>query len=136
VVAVIEPKLLEAERIRSQHRSPEDLGGWEMVMQANSLFWRMTASEGETAIGILERAIERYPGYAPAYSMLAFMSLLSSHLNLVYLKGSPLVRAAQLGARAAELDDSDPWAHVALGYVAFMARRTTESTAEFQRALA
>jgi tetratricopeptide (TPR) repeat protein len=46
-----------------------------------------------------------------------------------------LARAAELGARAAELDDSDPWAHVALGYVAFMARRTAESTAEFQRAL-
>jgi tetratricopeptide (TPR) repeat protein len=106
-----------------------------MVMQANSLFWRMTASEGEAAIDILERAIERYPGYAPTYSMLAFMLLVSSHLNLFHVGGAPLARAAELGSRAAELDDSDPWAHVALGYVAFMARRTTESAAEFQRAL-
>lgn len=37
--------------------------------------------------------------------------------------------------RTAELDDSDPWAHLALGYVAFMSRRTTESVSEFQRAL-
>jgi tetratricopeptide (TPR) repeat protein len=53
----------------------------------------------------------------------------------VYLKGSPLGRAAELGARAAELDDSDPWAHVALGYVAFMSRRTAESKTEFEHAL-
>ena len=42
VVAVIEPKLLEAEGIRSQERSPEDIGAWDMVIHANSLFWRFT----------------------------------------------------------------------------------------------
>jgi adenylate cyclase len=42
VVAAIEPRLLEAEGIRSQNRSPEDLGAWDMVIQANSLFWRLT----------------------------------------------------------------------------------------------
>lgn len=132
VVAAIEPKLLEAEGARSQSRSSEDLGAWEMVIRANSLFWRMTQAEGETAIAMLNRAVERYPDYAPAHSMLAFMLLLSSHLNL---SGPQLARARELAARAAELDDSDPWAHVALGYVAFMSRHTTESVGEFQRAL-
>ncbi len=135
VVAAIEPKLLEAEGIRSQGRSPDDLGAWEMVIHANSLFWRMTQSEGEAAMSMLSRAVERYPNYAPAHSMLAFMLVVSSHLNLSYSSGTELTRAAELGARAAELDDSDPWAHLALGYVAFMLRRTAESTAEFQRAL-
>jgi TolB-like protein/class 3 adenylate cyclase len=132
VVAAIEPRLLEAEGARSQNRSPEDLGAWEMVIRANSLFWRMTKSECEAAIAMLNRAVDRYPDYAPAHSMLAFMLLVSSHLNL---SGPQLTRAAELAARAAELDDSDPWAHVALGYVAFMSRRTTESVGEFQRAL-
>jgi adenylate cyclase len=135
VVAAIEPKLLEAEGVRSQSRSPEDLGAWEMVMRANSLFWRMTQSEGETAIGILNSAVERYPDYAPAHSMLAFILLVSGHLNLSYSTGSQLTRAGELGARAAELDDSDPWAHLALGYAAFMRRHTAESAAEFRRAL-
>lgn len=135
VVAAIEPKLLEAEGTRSHNRSAENLGAWEIVMRANSLFWRMTQSEGETAIGLLNNAVERYPDYAPAHSMLAFILLVSSHLNLSYSKGSQLTRAQELGTRAAELDDSDPWAHLALGYVAFMSRRTAESTAEFQRAL-
>jgi adenylate cyclase len=135
VVAAIEPKLLEAEALRSQNRSAEDLDAWEMVMHANSLFWRMTEAEGAAAIDILNRAVERYPDYAPAHSMLAFVLLVSSHLNLTFSKGPQLTRAAELGARAAELDDSDPWAHVALGYVAFMQRRTAESVAEFQRAL-
>ena len=42
VVAAIEPKLLEAEGVRSQGRSPEDLDAWDTVMQTNSLLWRLT----------------------------------------------------------------------------------------------
>ena len=135
VIAAIEPKLLEAEAVRSQNRSAEDLDAWEMVIHANSLFWRMTEAEGAAAIDMLNRAVKRYPDYAPAHSMLAFMLVLSHHMNLTFSTGPQLTRAAELAARAAELDDSDPWAHLALGYVAFMQRRTAESVAEFQRAL-
>ena len=135
VVVAIEPKLLEAEALRSQNRSAEDLDAWETVIHANSLFWRMTEAEGAAAIDMLNRAVKRYTNYAPAHSMLAFMLLVSSHLQVAPSMGYELKRAPELGARAAELDDSDPWAHLALGYVAFMQRRMTESTAEFQRAL-
>src|SRR5262249_7984684 len=80
VVADIEPKLLEAEAMRSQNRSPEDLGAWEMIMHANSLFWRLNKPDGEAAIGMLRRAVTRYPDYGPAHSMLAFMLLISGRL--------------------------------------------------------
>ena len=134
VVAAIEPRLLEAEGIRSQNRSPEDLGAWDMVIQANSLFWRLTKVEGEAAIATLKRAVERYPDYAPAHSMLAFMLLVSGYVGWTFTK--PQVKlAATLAARAEELDDSDPWAHLALGYVAYTMRRTDHAVQEFQRAL-
>ena len=42
VVAVVEPRLLEAESLRAQHRLPKDIDAWDMVMRANSLFWRLT----------------------------------------------------------------------------------------------
>src|SRR5215475_14082416 len=80
VVAAIEPKLLEAEGVRSQRRSPDDLGAWDMVIQANSLFWRLTKAEGDAAIATLQRAVQRYPDYGPAHSMLAFMLLVSGRL--------------------------------------------------------
>jgi adenylate cyclase len=136
VVAVMEPKLLEAEGIRSQERSPEDIGAWDMVIRANSLFWRFTKSDSEHAIAMLNQAVERFPDYAPAHSMLAFILLVSRHLALGTLDADPqMKRAASLAERAAELDDSDPWAHVALGYVAMMMRRADEAASEFQRAL-
>lgn len=133
VVAAIEPKLLEAEGLRSQHRSPTDIGAWDMVIQANSLFWRLNRADGEEAIAMLRRAVEHYPDYAPAHSMLAFMLLVSGYAwNIM---GPQVSQAATLAARAAQLDDSDPWAHLASGFVAFMRRRTDEAAEQFQRAL-
>ena len=136
VVAAIEPKLLEAEGIRSQSRSPENLGAWDMVIQANSLFWRLTKAEGDAAIAILKQAVERYPDYAPAQSMLAFMMLVSGYVGwTVGEREAQVKQAAALATRAAKLDDSDPWAYFALGYVAYTMRRTDEAIEEFQRAI-
>ena len=118
VVAAIEPKLLEAEGVRLQSRSPDDLGAWEMVMRANSLFWRMTQSEGEAAIGTLNSAVERYRDYAPAHSMLAFMLLVSSHLALGYV--AFMLRHTEESAaefqRALELNPNFAAAHGYLGW--------------------
>ena len=107
-----------------------------MVIHANSLFWRLTKAESETAIAMLNRAVEQHSEYAPAHSMLAFGLLTSIHLGWSGIEfGQQIMRAARLAIRAAELDDSDPWAHLALGYVALMTRRTDEAVEELQRAL-
>jgi TolB-like protein/Tfp pilus assembly protein PilF len=134
VVAAIEPKLLEAEGIRSQNRSPQDLDAWDMLIRANSLFWRLTKDESQAAISILKQVVERYPFYAPAYSILAF-ALLVSRQGGWHLMEPQVTQAATLASRAVELDDSDPWAHLALGFVAFTRRRTDDAVEEFQRAL-
>jgi Flp pilus assembly protein TadD, contains TPR repeats len=94
----------------------------------------MTRTEGHAAIATLKRAIERYPDYGPAHSMLAFMLLLSQ-LTGWNRDESAAKQAAALAKRAAELDDSDPWVHMALGYVAFSMRRTDEAVEEFRQAL-
>jgi adenylate cyclase len=134
VVAAIEPKLLEAEGIRSQSRSSEDLGAWEMVIHANSLFWRLTKTESLAAIATLKQVVERHPEYAPAHSMLAFSLLLARQFGWISME--PQVKQPEaLAIRAAVLDDSDPWAHLALGLVATARRRTNEAVEEFQRAL-
>jgi TolB-like protein/class 3 adenylate cyclase/Flp pilus assembly protein TadD len=134
VVAAIEPKLLEAEAIRSQKRSPEDLGAWDLLMHANSLLWRQTKADIEAAIATLTKATERYPEYAPAYSMLAF-ALLFRAIPSGVSRSRDLKEAETLAIRAGELDDNDPWAHLALGYADFLLRRTDHAVEEFRRAL-
>jgi adenylate cyclase len=132
VVAAIEPRLLEAESIRSHGRMPGDLHAWDLLMQATSLLWRLNKTDGEASISILTRAVTSYPDYAPAHSMLAFAMLLLGYLGYIE---ADMKEATALARRAAELDRNDPWAYVALGFVSFIERRTDESIAHFQRAL-
>ena len=136
VVAAIEPKLLEAEAVRSQGRSSEDFGAWDMVMHANSLFWRLNKPDGEAAVAMLRRAVAQYPDYGPAHSMLAFILLISGRLAWTSAELEAQVPEAQkLAAKAISLDSSDPWAHLALGFVAYTKRATDEAVEEFARAL-
>jgi TolB-like protein/Flp pilus assembly protein TadD len=132
VVAAIEPHLLEAESVRSQNRTANDVRAWDLLMQATFLFWRLNKTDGDAAISILRRTTQLYPDYAPAHSMLAFAILLLGYLGYTDVKAN---EAAALAARAAELDRNDPWAYVALGFAAFTERHTDESIAHFQRAL-
>lgn len=134
VTAAIEPKLVAAEGLRSQRRSPEDLGAWDLVMRALTHYWRMTARESEIAIAMLRKTVERYPDYGPAHSLLAFALLVSGHVGWIP-ESEDYEYAAELARRAIELDDEDPWAHLALGYLAFTNRQTEESVREHMRAL-
>ena len=73
VAAAIEPRLLAAEGVRALSRSADDLGAWELVARAQTHFWRLTRSDYETAIDALKQAVEAYPDYAPARSLLGVL---------------------------------------------------------------
>ncbi len=134
VAAAIEPKLVAAEGARSQGRSSRDMSAWDMVMRAMTHYGRMTTSESEIAIRILRSTVERYPNYGPAHSLLAFALLVSGHMGWIP-ESDDYSYAAEIAQRAAQLDNEDPWAHLALGYVAFTRRRTDETIKEYKRAL-
>lgn len=135
ITAAIEPKLLAAEATRAEKRPIEDLDAWDFVARAVSHFWKLNASESETAIKILRQAVESHPTYAPAHSMMAFVLLVSAHMGWIAAEGGNRALAMRLAHRAADLDDSDPWAHMALGYLAFTNRETGEALHHFQTAL-
>lgn len=134
VTAAIEPKLVAAEGLRSQNRSAEDLGAWDLVMRALTHYGRMTTKESESAIKILRQAVQAYPDYGPAHSLLAFAFLVSGHVGWIP-ESNDFHYAAELAHRAARLDDEDPWAHLALGYLAFTERQTDEAVRQYMRAL-
>jgi adenylate cyclase len=133
VVGAIEPRLLAAEGLRSQSRSSEDLDAWDRVARAMSRYWRVADGDIEAAITMLQDTVRRHPDYAPGHSMLAFGIVLAGHLWRTTFEVPKI--AIDSARRAAELDDRDPWAHLALGYVAFVRRQTEESVAQFRRAI-
>jgi TolB-like protein/Tfp pilus assembly protein PilF len=134
VTAAIEPQLVAAEYVRSQNRSSADLSAWEITTRALSHFGRMTKTESDKAIRLLRKAVQDYPDYGPIHSLLAFALLVSGHVGWIP-ESEDYQYAAELADRALELDGDDPWAHLALGYLAFVKRQTGESVREYMRAL-
>ena len=134
VAAAIEPHLLAAEGVRALSRSADDLGAWELVARAQTHFWRLTRADYETAVEPLKRAVEAYPDYAPARSLLGFCLVFAAHMGWIE-RDRGLLPGREHALRAIALDDRDPWGHIALGYCALMERRTEESLAAFARAV-
>ena len=134
VAAVIEPRLLAAEGVRALSRSAGDLDAWELVARAQTRLWRMSKADFEAAIGGLEKAVEIYPEYAPARSLLAFSLLFAMHMGWLD-RARELRRGHEQALAATALDDHDPWGHIALGYEALMAWRSEELIAAFKRAV-
>jgi TolB-like protein len=134
VAAAIEPKLLAAEGTRAETRSVEDLDAWDIVARALSHLWKLNSAGGRTAINMLDEAVRRHPNYGSAHSMQAFALLVSGHMGWVPSEVDRAL-ATRLAHRAIELDDGDPWAHMALGYLAFTERETDEAVRHFRAAL-
>jgi TolB-like protein/Flp pilus assembly protein TadD len=134
VAAAIEPRLLAAEGIRALARSPQDLGAWDLVAEAQTHFWRLTHADYEAAVKPLRRAVEHHPDYAPAHGLLGFCLVFAAHMGWIP-KGQGIPSGREHAVRAIALDDCDPWGHIALGYAAMMERRTDESIACFRRAV-
>jgi len=125
---------MAAEYLRTATRSTHDLAAWDLVARALSHFWKLTAAESEKAIAILRQAVQRHPNHPPAHSMLAFALLLSNFMGWTP-PGSDKEFAGTLAHRAVELDESDPWAHLALAFLAFIGRHTDEAVRHFRDAL-
>jgi TolB-like protein/Flp pilus assembly protein TadD len=135
VAAAIEPRLLAAEGIRALSRSADDLGAWELVARAQTHFWRLTPGDYAKALEPLNRAVNAYPDYAPAQSLLGFCLVFAAHMGWID-RDHGLIPGRQHALRAIALDDCDPWGHIALGYCALMQRDTEEALAALRRAVA
>ena len=134
VAGAIEPHLLAAEGVRALARSPDDLGAWELVARAQTHVCRMAKADYETAIDALKHAVEAYPRYAPARSLLGFCLTFAAHMGWID-RDRDLLPGREHATTALALDECDPWAHVALGYCALLEWRTAESIASFRRAV-
>jgi TolB-like protein len=134
VAGAIEPRLLAAEGIRALARSPDHLGAWDLVARAQTHLWRLTSMDHEVAIRRLQQAVEAWPDYAPARSLLGFCLVFAAHMGWTG-REQGVLPGREHAMRAIAVDDCDPWGHIALGYCAMMERHTEESIAAFRRAV-
>lgn len=134
VVGEIEPSVLAAEGSRAFARPSQDLGAWELVARAQTHVWRLNREDNRAAIDALQRAVDRYPAYEPARSLLGFCLLFAAHNGWVD-RQEGLKAGSEHTLAAIELDHRTAWGQIALGYLRMMQRHTAESITAFETAV-
>jgi TolB-like protein/cytochrome c-type biogenesis protein CcmH/NrfG len=134
IVAAVEPQLYAAEGDRAQHKPPESMDAWDLVIRALSHYWRVTRQDHVVAQALLEKAIALDPNYGKALGLLGTSYMFTAHMGWMEMAAAmPVAERAALAAIRA--DGEDAWAHNALGHVHLFARRFEDSLAEFETAL-
>ena len=134
VIAAIEPFVLAAEGTRAFARPAQDLGAWELVARAQTHVWRLNREDNRAAADALKRAVESYPKYEPARSLLGFCLLFAAHNGWID-RNEGLKAGREHTLRAIELDHRTAWGQIAFGYLSMMERRTEVAIAAFEAAV-
>jgi Tfp pilus assembly protein PilF len=90
-------------------RATEDIEAYNLYYQGKHFYYRLTRVDKPKAVEMLQRAIEKDPGYAAAYAALAV-----AHSSIPAGMAADPVKVKAAVERALQLDDSLAEAHVAL----------------------
>lgn len=137
VVASIAPAVREQELTRAMRKHPDSMTGYDLVLQALDLLYRLEREPFDRARGLLQQAMAHDPGYAPAYSHAA-----TWHTFRIGQGWSPNVEddsaeAARCARAALERDRNDAVALAIHGQVLSYTRRDYGAALHFlDRAIA
>lgn len=131
IVAQLGPELGRAEYERVKLRNPENLDAWELFHRGMALEQRVTKEAVLSARQLFQQAIERDPELACAYAGVAWTY---AQASLIFGDHEPK-RAFRAARRAVELDNKDPFTHLALGRAHYMEGQTESAIDEFEDAI-
>ena len=117
IVSTIEPHLASSERQRARRKPTGSLSAWECYQRGLWHIFQYRAEDLEKGLDYLGRAIELDPEFASAHAGLAFGLYYRIILGFAPDRDIDLTRALEAGRTAVMLDESDPFAHVALARV-------------------
>jgi adenylate cyclase len=115
IVSTIEPHLGSTERQRARRKHTESLGAWECYQRALWHMYQYQRDDLEQALQLLERAIALDATFSSAYAGLALSLYYQIILGFAPDRDAEMARALDAGKTAVKLDETDPFAHVALG---------------------
>ncbi len=121
MIGLIEPEIHRAEIERSRRKRPENLGAYDLYLQALPLLHVLGVQRLEhydEAIDLLDRAITLDPGFAPVLALAAW-----AHEKRLTRSGTPppgvddAAAAIALAERAMQADDGDAFVLMVAGVV-------------------
>lgn len=134
--ARIDPALLLGGMQRASLSGVADPAAYPLLLRAIPAIYRLDREEFSAAGRLLEEAVPREPGYAPAHAWLAHWHMLSLGQGWTEDRAETLRRMRAHADRALALDPGDARSLTIVGHVrAFTRRGLTEARALHERAL-
>jgi serine/threonine protein kinase/tetratricopeptide (TPR) repeat protein len=121
IAAALEAELSPEERKRIRKEPTADVQAYQLYLLGKHCLNRWTQEGVEQGIEYLERAVERDPGYALAYTEMALAyTLLGVGIAGALPPSEAYPRARATAAKALELDSGLAEAHAMLGFLRFV----------------
>ena len=111
IVTTLVGRLDAAAETSVRAKPTDDLKAYDFVLRALHYMQRYTREDYAEARDMLLKAIERDPGYARAYGLLALLHVYDWFWDTT---GSGRERAIELGRKAIEIDEHEARSHIAL----------------------
>jgi adenylate cyclase len=135
IVRALAVTLTHGEEKRLRRHGTENVAAYEAVLRAREFLGVSTREAVAQARAMYQRAIELDPTYAVPHAGLAATAVSNYVSDWAEDPGAELDQAGRWARRALELDDSEPFAHMALGHVMLWRRDHDGALAEFRRML-
>ena len=136
VAVAVEQSVLKAEIDRARCSDPEQLGAWELTMQAFPRALAIDADAQAEALDLLGRAMELAPDDPLPVALAAWCHGQRGGHHFTPYPLQEKAAAHQLAGRAASLATADPLAIAILGSAYTLAHDLAAASASFERALA
>jgi TolB-like protein/Flp pilus assembly protein TadD len=135
IAAIIEPAIAGAEQKQLAARPPRELSAWDLCIQGQYLIYESTKDSNQRAREKFKQAVEIDPGYARAWSGLAYTHMHDLRLGYAESRDGARRNALEAARRAVELDDTDADAHAFLGRALNISGQTENALEALRHAL-
>ena len=135
ITTAVAPAFVSAETLKAERKAPENLVAWDFVMRANWHLSRRGREDLAEARRMYIKALELDPKSVIALSGLAFSLCWINIFGWDEDLESIRRRAYEVAQNAVNLDASDAWSHMILGWVRFTQRNLEAAISECHRAL-
>ena len=136
IVRALAVTLTQGEEKRLGRRGTANVAAYEAVLRARELLGGATRETVAQARAMYQRAIELDASYAVPHAGLAATAVSNYVSDWADDPGAELDQAERWARRALELDESEPFAHMALGHVLLWRRDHDGALAEFRSMIA
>ncbi len=135
VAGALQPSIRLAEIERVKRKPPQDLGAYDLTMQALTHVWTLEKDKTTAGLEFLERALKMDPDYPMALSLAAWCHAQRSVYNWTDDLVESRRLALTLAERAADQNGSDPLVLAVLGTVHTVSRNFGTARILLERAV-